>query len=75
MEVVSTSERFYCPLAGGAGHFPLTFVDCYLYRERSGKRVSYYYYHPEYGALGYLQYVDGRLRNSYVLEEYHSFSF
>ena len=69
MEILSTRARFFVPdansMAAGA------FYDCYLYKETSGGSVSYYYYNPDIGCVGYLNYSGGRLRESYFLKQFN----
>jgi hypothetical protein len=69
MEVVSANARFYAPdgsRMSGIG----TFDSCYLYKQRNGSSVSYYYYNKNVGCLGYQRYVKGMMRESYILKSF-----
>ena len=68
MELVSTRARFY--FSNTASMAALTFCDCYLYKEAIGNSVFYYYYNQTIGQLGYLEYVNGTLRVTYLLKSY-----
>lgn len=67
--VMGTSEAFY---HATDGPMPVEFYQCYLYRETTGESQIYYYYHPSFGALGYLRYAGGKLRTSYILKSFTS---
>lgn len=67
--VMGTSQAFYHK---SDGPLPIRYYDCYLYRETTGESEIYYYYHPSFGALGYLRYNSGKLRTSYILESFSS---
>jgi hypothetical protein len=69
MELLSTHERFYFPNTGSMA--ALSFCDCYLYKKTNGNSVSYYYYNQNIGQLGYLEYVNGTLRVTYLLKSYN----
>lgn len=47
-------------------HVPVTLLDCALYRQTDTDGESYYYYHRDYGPLGYHRYSGGRLVRSYI---------
>jgi hypothetical protein len=68
MEILSTHAPFFAPdpLSPSAGDI----YDCYLYKESNGVLTSYYYYNPDIGCVGFLNYQDGKLRMSYSLKEY-----
>jgi hypothetical protein len=69
MELVSTTSTFLIPVNNGA--VPALKKDsCYLYKEINEKTVSYYYFHPEIGCLGYLRYENGILAATYNLNSY-----
>jgi hypothetical protein len=67
LEIVSTQAKFFVPdkksITAGS------FYECYLYKETNGPSVSYYYYHPDIGCVGYLRYWNGNLRESYYLKQ------
>jgi len=67
MEVISVKEPFYFPEEHNQNATGLSFMDCYLYKATSGDTISFYYYHKEYGALGYQQIYHNQLRKSYIL--------
>jgi|WetSurMetagenome_2_1015567.scaffolds.fasta_scaffold00220_24 hypothetical protein len=68
MEILSTDAQFFAPdeRAMTAGRF----LSCYLYKETGPYYVSYYYYNPAVGCVGYLSYSGGRLRKSYCLKRF-----
>ena len=69
MEVLSTNARFYIP--DGSTMSGLTAFDsCYLYKQKSGGNVSYYYYNNAVGCLGYQHYISGTLRETYILKSF-----
>jgi hypothetical protein len=69
MEVLSTNERFFVP--DSANMTGITVYDsCYLYKQKNGGSVSYYYYNKNTGCLGYQRYVDGTLRDTYILKSF-----
>lgn len=70
MEVVSTNEKFYFPETRISDASALAFVDCYLYKESYQDTVAYYYYNEDLGAVGYLQYGNGKVAKSYILNEF-----
>lgn len=71
MEIVSTDARFYIPSGSGERTSPLFFRDsCYLYKETTGDYNTYYYYHPDAGCLGYMQYKNGKLEVTYILTSF-----
>jgi hypothetical protein len=69
MEVLSTNARFYVP--DNASMTSTSVYDsCYLYKQKRGNNVSYYYYNATVGCLGYQHYVDGTLRETYILKSF-----
>jgi hypothetical protein len=68
MELVSTHGKFYCP--DSSAMTALLFLDCYVYKETKGATVYYYYFNEHVGELGYLQYINGRLRVTYLLKSF-----
>ncbi len=68
MELISTKGRFYFPDANSMT--ALTFCDCCVYKETNGNSVYYYYYNEHIGQVGYLEYVNGTLRVTYLLKSY-----
>jgi hypothetical protein len=69
MEVLSTNARFYA-LDGTSMSGLAVYDSCYLYRQKRGNNVSYYYYNATVGCLGYQHYVDGTLRETYILKSF-----
>jgi hypothetical protein len=67
MVVLSTNARFYTldatTMSGLAAY-----DSCYLYKQSNGVSVSYYYYNKNAGCLGYQQYVNGTIRDTYILK-------
>jgi hypothetical protein len=70
MEVVSNNEPYYYIDVNASGPSKLKFFECYLYKESIGDSVTFYYYHEDVGALGYLMYVGGKLRQTYLLQSF-----
>lgn len=68
LEVMSTHAPFYFSDANSGA--ALGFCECVLYRETGINSVSYYYYNENIGPIGYLQYVNGKLFQSYLLKSY-----
>jgi hypothetical protein len=69
MEIISTDAR--CEILDSTRMSGIKVVDsCYLYKQTAGEYISYYYYHPNYGALAYQQYYNDRLRVTYVLKSF-----
>jgi hypothetical protein len=66
MELISTNGRFYCPDSNSMTS--LLFYDCYVYKETNGASVYYYYFNEHVGELGYLQFINGKLRVTYLLK-------
>jgi hypothetical protein len=70
MEVLSTNAQFYFPDTTMPNLSAARFFKCCLYKQSKDNAVSYYYYHESVGALGYLRYVDGALRRTYILKAF-----
>jgi hypothetical protein len=69
MAILSTNTR--CEILDSTIMAGIRVVDsCYLYQETAGEFISYYYYHPKYGALAYQQYYRDRLMRTYVLKSF-----
>jgi hypothetical protein len=69
MEVIATHAQ--CMLIDSTTMKGMRFIDsCYLYKETAGEWVSYYYYHPSYGAIAYQRYFMNRLRRTYILKSF-----
>jgi hypothetical protein len=69
MLVLSTNARFYA-LDGTTMSGLAAYDSCYLYKQSNGVNVSYYYYNKNAGCLGYQQYVNGTLRETYILKSF-----
>lgn len=67
MVVLSTNARFYALDHTSMSCLAL-FDSCYLYKQSNGLSVSYYYYNKNVGCLGYQRYVNGALRETYILK-------
>ena len=70
-EVIDTSAEFYVP-SQQQGLSALDFLSCYLYKETKGDTVSFYYYNDQFGSVGFLRYIKGILRRSYILRSFDS---
>ena len=69
MAILSTNAQ--CEILDSTIMAGIRVIDsCYLYQETAGEYISYYYYHPKYGALAYQQYFRNRLRVTYVLKSF-----
>jgi hypothetical protein len=68
LEVISTHAPFYFSNASSGA--ALSFCECVLYRETALNSIAYYYYNENIGPIGYLQYVNGKLFQSYLLKSY-----
>jgi len=68
IELLSTHARFYC--SDASSMTALAFYDCYLYKETNRDTTYYYYFNEHVGQLGYMEYVNGRLRVTYLLKSY-----
>ncbi len=66
VEVVSTNERFTTLLPGSSAGIE-AYDSCYLYKQTLGNTISYYYFNHNVGCLGFLQYENGALRQTYIL--------
>ncbi len=69
-EIVDTSAVFSIPAQQKGTLSPLEFVYCYLYRKTISDTISYFYYTPQYGSVGFLEYVSGILNRTYLLKQY-----
>ena len=69
MKLVSTKSRFFFPNINSMTG--LSFCDCYVYKDSVGNSVYYYYYNETIGQLGYLEYVNNKLRVTYLLKSYY----
>ena len=68
IELLSTHARMYIPDA--ASMTGISFYDCYLYKETNADTAYYYYFNEHIGQLGYIEYVNGQLRVTYLLKSY-----
>jgi hypothetical protein len=69
MAILSTNAR--CEILDPTTMAGIRVIDsCYLYQETAGEYISYYYYHPKYGALAYQRYYHNRLRITYLLKSF-----
>lgn len=71
-ELLDTGAIFSIPSQSPNSASPLNFLECYLYKESKGDTVNYFYYHNQFGSVGFLQYQNNVLRRSYILKEYFS---
>lgn len=69
MEVLSTKARFYVPDETSMSGITV-YDSCYLYKQKNGNSVSYYYYNKDVGCLGYQRYINGTLRDTYILKSF-----
>jgi hypothetical protein len=72
MKVVSTKTPYYFPDSLSTGPSPLTFVECYLYKQTYHDTTSYYYYNENYGAVAYQEQYRNKMTKSYVLKAYQN---
>lgn len=70
-ELIDTCAKFYIP-SQQEGLSALDFLSCYLYKETKGDTVSFYYYNDQLGSVGFLRYIKGILRRSYILNSFNS---
>ncbi|NLE01899.1 MAG: hypothetical protein GX640_18695 [Fibrobacter sp.] len=70
MEVASVKDTFCLSDFNVQSISGLTFLECYLYKESISDTIYYYYYNPEYGALGFQQIYRNQLRKSYILRSF-----
>jgi hypothetical protein len=75
MEVVSVNEPYYFADSASGQASPLTFVNCYLYKEQYGDTISYYWYNKDWGAVAYQKMYHGRKINTYMLRAFRSESY
>jgi hypothetical protein len=71
MEVVATDTMFYFADPKNPSASALRFVSpCYLYKQTAQGRETYYFYHKDFGAVGYAEYEGGRLSRTYILTDF-----
>mgnify|MGYP000732581533 CR=1 FL=1 len=71
MTLVDTRAAFYAAETGLSDMAAVRFYErCCLYRQAAGSSESWYYYNDEVGCVGYLNYIDGKLRRSYILQSF-----
>lgn len=63
-EITNTNEPFSVPGYIYNDFSPLTFLECYLYKQTENNTIQYYYYHENHGMVGYLRYENGILKRS-----------
>ncbi len=71
-EVIDTNIAFSIPAQEINSLSPVEFVQCYLYKRTRADTVSYHYYTPQYGSVGFLEYINGVLRRTYLLKGYRT---
>jgi hypothetical protein len=72
MEVVSINAPYYFADSSSGKASPVTFVNCYLYKEQYADTISYYWYNEELGAVAYQQMYHGKKIKTYTLREFNS---
>ncbi len=69
-EITDTNTNFYIPTQQNNSSSPLEFLSCYVYKETRADTISYYYYNSNYGSVGFVQYVKGVMRRTFILKSY-----
>lgn len=70
-ELLNTNESFSIPTTFADDFSPIYTLDCYLYKSIKNNITEYFYYHPNYGMVGYLEYKNGSLEYSgKILSDY-----
>jgi len=70
--LVSVNARYYAADTASTGPSPLSFYDCYLYKEEYDDTTAYYYYSESVGALGFVSYCGGKRCQTYQLINFNN---
>jgi hypothetical protein len=71
-EVLDTNVVFSIPSQEEDLMSPVEFVHCHLYKSIKGDTVNYYHYTPQYGLVGFLEYINGILKRTCLLKSYRA---
>lgn len=72
-EILDTAALFAIPSQKQNNVSPIEAVVCYLYMETRESTISYYYFTPLYGLVGFLEYTAGDLKRTIILKQYSTF--